>query len=139
MWGECHTFMSSRVPDDRADPIVRKHIDLHMKCFPRTQLCISDDAVGHDKPGRSFPLTDYAFSKGVSLRDLGVGPPGQAPEKSHESSFLAGHVAPTTQPGTYDVYVSAGRRDGTPTISLPLAGNDRQTRYKLGTVTLREP
>lgn len=289
MWGEGHTFMSSRVPDDRADPVVRKHIDLHVKHFPRTLLCISDDAAGHDKPGRNFPLTDYAFSKGVSLRDdsilvqapprawyhaemaqqfwpklpvilehehyggskqrgawgdgslllkavedyhasymsihwwprveleenralierinrrmgyrlqlrgiswpkevtidkrftvdstwanagvapcypggfmaltlkdekggivallsdeslnmrdLGVGPPDQAPEKLNKSSFLVGHVAPTTKPGTYDVYVSVGRRDGTPTISLPLAGHDGQKRYKLGTVTLRAP
>jgi hypothetical protein len=75
----------------------------------------------------------------LNMRDLGVGPPDQAPEKSHESSFLAGHVAPTTRPGTYDVYVSVSRRDGTPSISLPLAGHDGQKRYKLGTVTLRAP
>ena len=69
MWGEGHTFGSSRIPEDRADPIVRKHIDLHVKHFPRTLLCISDDVVGPQKPGRHFPLLDYALSKGVSLRD----------------------------------------------------------------------
>jgi len=69
MWGEGHTHGASRVPEEKADPIVRKHIDLHVKHFPRTLLCISDDVVGHARPGKSFPLTDYALSKGVSLRD----------------------------------------------------------------------
>lgn len=69
LWGEGHTFMSSRVPDEEAPAIVRKHIDLHVKYFPRTLLCISDDVAGHDKPGRRLPETDYALSKGVTLRD----------------------------------------------------------------------
>ena len=32
-------------------------------------LCISDDVAGASKPGRHFPITDYALSKGVTLRD----------------------------------------------------------------------
>lgn len=32
-------------------------------------LCISDDFAGHDTPGKRFPITDYAFSKGVTIRD----------------------------------------------------------------------
>ena len=48
-------------------------------------------------------------------------------------------MAPVTRPGTYDVYISVGRRDGTPTIALPLAGNDGGQRYKLGQVTLHAP
>lgn len=69
LWGEGHTHMSSRVPPERTLPIVKQHIDLHRKHFPRTLLCISDDVVGHDKPGRRFPETDYAISQGVTLRD----------------------------------------------------------------------
>lgn len=288
MWGEGHTMMSSQVPDERADPIVRRHIDLHVKHFPRTLLCISDDVAGPGKPGRSFPLTDYALSKGVSLRDdsicvqpppnswyhaemaqafwpklpvilehehyggskqrnawgdgsllvksvedyhasymsihwwprellsenravidrinrrmgyrlqlremawpsrvrigrpfavesawanagvaqcypggfmcltlkdakggivavlsdetldlrtLEVGPPGEAPAKKHRSQLTAGLVAPVTRPGTYDVYVSVGQRDGTPRIALPLPGDDGGRRYRLGTITLEE-
>lgn len=69
LWGEGHTHMSSRVPDDRADEIIRRHIDLHVAHFPHTLLCISDDIVGHDAPGDRFPLTDYALAKGVTLRD----------------------------------------------------------------------
>jgi len=288
LWGEGHTFMTSQVPDDRADKIVRQHIDLYVKHFPRTLLCISDDIVGHDKPGRHFPLTDYAIFKGVSLRDdsimvqppprswyhsemaqefwpkfpvilehdhfgaskdrgvwgdgslllkavedyhasymsihwwprielsenrklidrinlrmgyrlqlreiswplhvtigepfkvesmwanagvapcypggfmaltikdekggivsvlsdesldmrsLEVGPPDQAPVKGHESEFCIGLIAPTTHPGKYDVYVSVGKRDGTPVIALPLPGNDGSRRYKIGTIEIGE-
>jgi hypothetical protein len=66
MWGEGHTHASS-LQDDIAKQ--KLHIDLHLKHFKKTQLCISDDFAGHDKPGKSFPITDYAFSKGVTIRD----------------------------------------------------------------------
>jgi hypothetical protein len=44
--------------------------------------------------------------------------------------------APPAQPGTYDVFVSVGQRDGTPRLALPLPGYDGQRRYKLGQITL---
>lgn len=286
LWGEGHTFMSSQVPDDKADKIVRKHIDLYRKHFPHTLLAISDDIVGHDKPGRHFPLTDYALSKGVSIHDdsimvqppprswfhsemaqefwptlpvilehehyggskdrgawgdgsllmkavedyhasymsihwwphveleanralidrinlrigyrlqlremswpekitigepfrvtstwanAGVAPcypggfmaltikdekggivsvlsdegfdmrtlevaaPGKAPTKTHEREFRVGLIAPTTRPGTYDVFVSVGKRDGTPVIALPLKDDDGQRRYRVGRIVI---
>jgi len=302
MWGEGHTFMSSR--QDTLE-LQKLHIDLHLKHFKKTLLCISDDFAGHDKPGKNFPITDYALSRGVTLRDdsilvqpppkswyhaemaqtfwpklpvilehehyagskgrkawngdlllksvedyhasfmsihgwprdvlsenrgtidkinqrmgyrlmpvsvtwpktvpiataqeayttgvndvsghsdksksfkvqwswinkgvapcypggfpcltikdakggivsvltdesldmrsLKVGPPGEAPVTTHESSFTIGLFAPTTKPGSYDVFISAGARDGTPQIALPITGDDGQRRYRLGTVTL---
>jgi hypothetical protein len=66
MWGEGHTFMSSQQDDLATQKI---HIDLHLKHLKKTLLCISDDFAGHDKPGRKFPITDYAVSHGVTLRD----------------------------------------------------------------------
>ena len=69
LWGEGHTMMSSQVPEAEAREQVKQHIDLHVKHFKQTLLCISDDVAGHDKPGRHFPETDYAISKGVTLRD----------------------------------------------------------------------
>jgi hypothetical protein len=69
MWGEGHTGASSQLSDERTLEAVKCHIDLHVKLFPHTLLCISDDVAGHDKPGRHFPATDYALSKGVTLRD----------------------------------------------------------------------
>jgi hypothetical protein len=288
LWGEGHTFMTSQVPEDKADKIVRKHIDMLVKHFPNTRLNVGDDLVGHDKPGRHFPLTDYALSKDMGLRDdsimvqppprqwyhsemaqefwpkapvvlehehylgarergswgdgsrllkavedyhasymsihcwprmeldenralidrinlrigyrlqlreiswpekitigepfkvsstwanAGVAPcypggflaitikddkggivsvlsdesfdmrslevaaPGKAPAKSHESEFRVGLIAPTTKPGPYDVFVSVGKRNGTPVIALPLANDDGQRRYKLGQITIVE-
>ena len=46
--------------------------------------------------------------------------------------------APPTKPGTYDVLVSLGTRDGTPKIALPLAGHDGHRRYKVGQIKLTE-
>jgi hypothetical protein len=63
---EGHTFMSSQ--QDSFD-IKKTHIDLHLKHFKKTQLCISDDYAGHNIAGASFPITDYALSRGVTLRD----------------------------------------------------------------------
>ncbi|MEM7682325.1 MAG: beta-galactosidase [Planctomycetota bacterium] len=66
LWGEGHTHASSL--QDSLD-IQKRHIDLHLKHFKKTLLCISDDFAGHDKPGRRFPITDYALANGVTLRD----------------------------------------------------------------------
>jgi hypothetical protein len=66
LWGEGHTHASSL--QDNIE-LQKLHIDLHRKHFKRTLLCISDDFAGHNKPGRHFPITDYALSKGITLRD----------------------------------------------------------------------
>jgi hypothetical protein len=290
MWGEGHTFMSSK--QDSVE-IQKLHINLHLKHFKQTLLCISDDFAGHDKPGQNFPNTDYALSRGVTLRDdsilvqppprswyhaemaqafwpklpvilehehyagskqrgawngelllksvedyhasfmsihgwprdiltenrgtidrinqrmgyrlqplevawtktvpigkdsprqafkvrwtwankgvapchpggfpcltlkdaeggivsvltdesmdmrnLKVGPPGEAPSATRVSAFTIGGIGPTTKPGDYDLFISVGTRDGTPRIALPLTGDDGQRRYRLGTVTLQNP
>lgn len=69
MWGEGHTFMSSQVPEECIPEIVLRHADLHRKHFKNTILCISDDVVGHDRPGKRFPLTDELLARGIGLRD----------------------------------------------------------------------
>lgn len=66
LWGEGHTHASSR--QDKIE-LQKLHIDLHLKYLKKTLLCISDDFVGHNKPGKRFPITDYALSKGVTIRD----------------------------------------------------------------------
>jgi hypothetical protein len=72
----------------------------------------------------------------LNMRDLAVGPPGSAPVTHHESDFIIGLYAPATKPGDYDLYVSAGMRDGTPVIALPLKDDDGQRRYRLGQITI---
>ncbi len=296
MWGEGHTGFGSRLGEAQTLEAVKKHIDLHVKHFHRTQLCISDDVAGPSKPGRHFPETDYAISKGVTLRDdsilvqppphswyhaqmaeafwprwpvilehehyggskargawsgelllksvedyhasymsihwwprvelqenrptidrinrrlgyrlqlksvswpatiaagrpftvetawanagvapcygggfwaltlkdqkqgiaavlvdegfdvrkLKVGPPNQAPVEKRCSRFTVamrhveprGSHAPPMPPGVYTVFTSIGSLDGTPQIALPMAGDDGQRRYRLGTVNVAEP
>ena len=58
-------------------------------------------------------------------------------QHSHPS-VVVGHVAPTTIAGIYDVYVSVGRRDGTPEIALPLSQDDGQRRYKIGQLQIEQ-
>lgn len=69
LWGEGHTGYSSKLNQEQTDKAVKLHIDLHKKYFPDTLLAISDDVAGASRPGANFPITDYAFSQGVTLRD----------------------------------------------------------------------
>lgn len=70
MWGEGHTVGTSPKHGKWWGIDVQKqHIDLYCRHFKHTQLCISDDYAGHNLPGDRFPITDYAFSRGVTLRD----------------------------------------------------------------------
>jgi len=69
LWGEGHTGFSSKLNQEQTNKAVKIHIDLHKKHFPNTLLAISDDVAGASRPGTSFPITDYAFSRGVTLRD----------------------------------------------------------------------
>lgn len=296
LWGEAHTLMSSQLSDEQTLAAVKRHIDLHVKYFKHTQLCLSDDAAGHDKPGRDFPIMDYARARGVTMRDdsimvqppprswyhaemaeafwptlpvilehehfgssklrnawgdgslllkavedyhasylsihwwpreelnenreliqrinrrlgyrlqlheiswpaevalgapftvttkwanagvapcygggfwaltlkdekggivsvnvaedfdmkqLPPGPPDKIPVAESAARFVIAHeyvdpfgkFAPATKPGTYDVFVSVGQRDGTPTIALPLSSDDGQRRYKMGQIIVTD-
>ncbi len=69
----------------------------------------------------------------ADVKTLSVGPPDQAPVLPRTVGFT---IPPWVQPGTYDVYVSVGARDGTPAIALPLPDGDGLRRYRLGTVRM---
>jgi len=75
-------------------------------------------------------LADERFD----MRDLPVGPPGEAPTVEQRATFRLPFYV---RGGTYDVLLSVGDRQGTPTIALPLADGDAQRRYRLGQVTVR--
>ena len=67
LWGEGHTKKSGREYDFE---VKKKHIDIYIKHFKNTLLCINDDlAADASEHGFNFPISDYAYSKGVTLRD----------------------------------------------------------------------
>ena len=86
LWGEGHTGYSSKLNQEQTDKAVKLHIDLHKKHFPNTLLAISDDVAGASRPGASFPITDYAFSQGVTLRDDSI-LVGKAPRHWHHAEM----------------------------------------------------
>lgn len=55
--------------------------------------------------------------------------------QDHGPAGLDGDV-PTLRPGKYRLFVSVGKRDGTPRIALPLKPSDGQRRYEIGTLVV---
>ncbi len=73
MWGEGHTEITTPVHHKSwGFQTQKKYIDIYTRHFRHTQLCLSDDFAGHDKPGSHFQITDYAFQKGVTLWDCSI-------------------------------------------------------------------
>jgi len=64
VWGEGHTFHSSRLP--YTSQTIARHIDLHLRHLKHTLLAANDDFV---LQGRGKKIIDYAFAKGLTLRD----------------------------------------------------------------------
>jgi hypothetical protein len=64
VWGEGHTFSSTRKPYTAGT--VKRHIDLHLKHFPHTLLAANDDFASQ---GRGQETIAYALEKGLTLRD----------------------------------------------------------------------
>ncbi|MBT3377102.1 MAG: DUF4832 domain-containing protein [Lentisphaerae bacterium] len=74
-------------------------------------------------------LVDETFD----VRTLTVGPPDAIPKTHRVSDFILPSLVGA---GSVDLYVSVGRRDGTPRIALPLANDDGQRRYRVGTMNV---
>lgn len=98
-------------------------------CYPGGYPALT---LKDDKGGIVALLVDET----LNLRDLKVGEADMAPITTHESEFIIGLYAPTTRPGTYDLYISVGSRDGTPVVAMPLGESDGQRRYRLGSISL---
>lgn len=71
-----------------------------------------------------------------TVRDLMVGPPGEAPIKKIDWTT---ELARNMKAGVYDLFVSVGALDGTPQIALPMEGEDGHRRYKLGQIEVTAP
>ena len=98
-------------------------------CYPGGFMALT---IKDAKGGLVSVLTDEQFN----VRDLAPGAPGAPLFRTNQCQFVVGRVAPVTQPGKCTVFVSIGQRDGTPRIALPLADDDGQHRYRLGSITL---
>jgi hypothetical protein len=102
-------------------------------CYPGGFVACT---LKNEQGGIVAAFCDESFN----VRDLAVGPPGEAPARTMRSTFAVAMktfgFAPNTQPGTYDLYVSVGMRDGTPLLALPHENDDGHRRYKLGTIEL---
>lgn len=92
------------------------------------------------KGGIAAVLVDSSFD----VKELSVAEPEQADARRLVSTF---RVAPkfadrsgfhfrAFEPGTFDLFVSVGQKDGTPLYELPYPGNDGKKRYKLGEITV---
>jgi hypothetical protein len=104
-----------------------------------------------------FPAITLKDSKGgiagvfvdetFDVRSLPVGAPGQAVAVGRELKSISQASRPLhtfllppphiLKPGTYSLFISVGSRTGTPEIMLPLAQDDGEKRYLLGSITVR--
>ncbi len=109
-------------------------------CLPGGHPAIT---LKDDRSGIAAVFVDEGFD----VRVLPVGPPGEALPVGREAKAVSQASKPlisfslppepVLKPGTYDLYISVGTRNGTPTIALPLPDGDGQRRYRLGRITIR--
>lgn len=82
----------------------------------------------------------------LDVKDLNVDKPEQSAPKTITSRFAVAprgaedksRIVRRCAPGTFDLYVSVGRCDGTPLYALPYDGDDGHKRYLIGQITLEE-
>jgi len=95
-------------------------------CYPGGYPCLT---LRDEQGGICGVFVDESFD----MRRLPVAAPGEAEGIVQEATFA---LPFQLQGGTYELYVSVGTRQGTPTIALPLPGDDGQRRYKLGELAI---
>ena len=106
-------------------------------CYPGGHPCFT---LKDEKGGIVSVLCDKNLSAGV----LSVDAPDKAPSRKLESTFRIGirfedesgtyHRA--CKPGTYDLFFSVGKEDGTPVLELPYGEHDGHKRYYAGKITV---
>ncbi|MCX7008414.1 MAG: DUF4832 domain-containing protein [Kiritimatiellaeota bacterium] len=91
-------------------------------------------------------IVSVHVDESFDLRSLEVGLVGLAPVKKLETKGTVafrhvdprGTFKPPTPPGTYEVFISIGQRDGCPRLALPLPNDDGHRRYKVGQIRVTE-
>ena len=82
----------------------------------------------------------------LNMKTLPVAKPGEATPSVLTSCFTiaysyndrSGNYFRACRPGTYDLYVSVGQKDGTPLYELPYDDTDGKKRYKMGKMVVEE-
>ena len=69
MWGEGHTYFSSRLSFEKTLEAVKAHMDLWRRCLPKTYLVISDDVAMDNECKTDAPAMKYARKLGIGFRD----------------------------------------------------------------------
>jgi len=69
MWGEGHTYFSSRLSPEATLKAVKIHMDLWRKALPKTYLVISDDVACDNACKTDAPAMKYARKLGIGFRD----------------------------------------------------------------------
>ena len=69
MYGEGHTYTTSKLSREETERLSRLHMELHRKWLPKTYLVISDDMAGSNSKAADLPLLQFARSLGIGLRD----------------------------------------------------------------------
>ncbi|MDD3587097.1 MAG: DUF4832 domain-containing protein, partial [Thermoguttaceae bacterium] len=119
-------------------------------CYPGGFVSLT---LKDDKGTIVWSATDESFD----VRSLQVGARDKAPVQSvkHEVKIgcmlpirdkVGNHVtlnglnyAVLLKPGTYDLFVSVGQRDGKPVIALPIKNDDGNRRYKISRIEVVLP
>ena len=90
-------------------------------------------------------IVSVLVDSNLDVKTLPVDEPEKASSQTLVSRFRIApsyHIGGQTfaracKAGTYDLYVSVGREDGTPLYALPYGGDDGHKRYRIGQITLQ--
>ncbi|MBQ6007856.1 MAG: DUF4832 domain-containing protein [Kiritimatiellae bacterium] len=69
MYGEGHTGRTCKLSPEETARIAKLHMELHLKCLPRTYFVISDDVAGSASKDPKSPLMEWAHARGIGFRD----------------------------------------------------------------------
>jgi len=103
--------------------------------------CYPGGFVGFTLKDEKGGIAAVFVDESTNLRSLQTASAGKAPVKELRTECTAametyGHSA-KVKSGSYELYVSAGKRDGTPVIALPYEDNDGHRRYKIGRIQIQ--
>ena len=96
-------------------------------CYPGGYVALT---LKDNKGGIVAVLVDETFN----IRALDIGPAGRAPIHSLKTTLYFARNMPS---GLFDVFISVGKKDGTPVIALPMEKDDGRRRYKLGRLEVK--